>query len=99
MSETKLSFLLAIVLLFLLFAVYLYLKGRKEIIEEEEISSFEDALDALKFYCASLVVDPDDVTGTDEEYERKKKKRRKCRIEMHNEDKRKFTGLKPHPSF
>ena len=84
MTEMKLSMVLILVLIFLLLAVYLYLKGRKEIAQEEEITSFEDALEALKLYCAALVVDPDDVTGTDEEYERRKKKRRKTAEALKN---------------
>ncbi len=71
MENTQLMLASALIICFILAALYFYAKGRKQVVLEEDLSSFEEVLDAVKLYVVDLTKESyESVTKTDEELKR-----------------------------
>jgi pilus assembly protein CpaF len=57
--------------------MYFFAKGKKQVIEEEDLASFEEILDSLKIYIVDLIKEDGKNVKTDEEYKRLYKRKAK----------------------
>jgi pilus assembly protein CpaF len=57
--------------------MYFFAKGKKQVMEDEDLASFEDILDALKNYIVDLIKEDGKNVKTDEEYKRLYKRKAK----------------------
>ncbi|WP_066714748.1 ATPase, T2SS/T4P/T4SS family [Clostridium sp. Marseille-P299] len=80
MSNTNLIIACAMILFFLCSCLYFFAKGKKQAILEEELSTFDEILDAIKAHMVDLIRDDGDDSSTDEEFIKTKK--RKAQIDL-----------------
>lgn len=80
MSNTNLIIASAVIVIFICLCLYFFAKGKKQAVLEEELSTYEEILDAIKAHMVEITRDETDDNSTDEEY--LKSKKRKARIEL-----------------
>lgn len=78
MAGLKLPIILLLIVFFVTLAVYLYLKARGQVFDEDFIHTYAELLEALKRHMVDLVSDHDDFRGTEEEYLKEKADRAKA---------------------
>ena len=85
MNNFNLGLASVIVIILILFVVYTRAKAKKQVILEEDLSSFEEVLDAIKIYIVNLTKeDSVNSSETDEDLKRlaKRKAQRKDALKM-----------------
>lgn len=70
--------------LFICTALYYFAKGKKQVILEEDFSTFEDVLDAIKIYIVDMIKENYENTNNDEEYSKLRKRKAKINEALKN---------------